>query len=142
MRRIAIMLSCCLALFSCQNLSKGGAMQRASAPVSSTAAAVIATDLANRLSERLPVAENPIFFAKDPSEFGSALRLALKNAGYTVAIDTKAGAKAVPVSYRLDISDAGVLTTLATDDLRLSRRFDLSEKDVVAAGPLSVMALK
>jgi hypothetical protein len=135
-------IACCLALCGCQDLSGDRNWEISEAPVPPGAAAVIAGDMADRLSEQLPTADQTLVLQDDRSDYGAALQASLKGSGYAVVTGTNGDGNATALSYTLDRSDEGVLASLSTQRLRLARAYAVSGAGTTPASPLSVMAVK
>ena len=140
MRLSLLAFACCIALGSCQAPNGNGGIAIEAAPVSPDVAAVIAGDMAVRLSERLSPASSLIrlSLSDEASEFSPALRASLKASGYTVASGATPEAKAIVLSYGLTQSPDGLLASLSTDGMRLARIYAVSGARVTPIGPLSV----
>jgi hypothetical protein len=138
MRLSLLAFACCIALGSCQAPNGNGGIAIEPAPVSPGVAAVIAGDMAVRLSERLSPASSLIRLSDEASEFSPALRASLKASGYTVASGATPKAKAIVLSYGLTQSPDGLLASLSTDGMRLARIYAVSDARVTPIGPLSV----
>ncbi|TCR97833.1 hypothetical protein [Rhizobium sp. BK418] len=138
MRRSLLALACCMALDGCQAPIEDGRLAIEPVQVSPDVAAVIAGDMAVRLSERLSPASSLIRLSDEASEFSPALRASLKASGYTVVSDSAPKAKAIVLSYGLTQSPDGLLASLSTDGMRLARIYAVSGARVTPIGPLSV----
>ena len=140
MRLSLLAFACCVALDSCQAPDGNGGIAIEPAPVSPDVAAVIAGDMAVRLSERLSPASSLIrlSLSDEASEFSPTLRASLKASGYTVVSGATPKAKAIVLSYGLTQSPDGFLASLSTDGMRLARIYAVSGARVTPTGPLSV----
>ncbi|MBB4189429.1 hypothetical protein GGE07_006111 [Sinorhizobium terangae] len=129
-------------LSGCQTVDDALTTNSTPVAVSGPAAGAIADDIASRLAEQIgPVATTTITMDKDTSEYGTALKAALKGRGYTVVTDGKVekDQKPVELAWSLDSFDGQVLARLTTPSIALGRAYTPTAAGATPASPLSIM---
>ncbi len=142
MGRLVLLILYCAYLCGCQTSTAGGSADAPAASLPADVAALVASDMASRLSEQLPRSSGPLKLADEASDFAIALATSLKTSGYRIASGTLPQPQTIALAYRLDRSGSELLASLSTPRLRLARLYLVSGSQATPASPLSVMILQ